>query len=80
MPCIGITANGRQPWTNYVNNGYEGLIIGAVVRSEYSSIRYLHLIIGNVQKSVWSHNNGFQEWKSCFHCKQEFAIFYPVIK
>ena len=55
-------------------------MIGAVVRSEYSNIRYLHLIIGNVQKFVWSHKNGFLEWKSRFHCKQEFALFYPIIK
>ena len=31
-------ANVHQPWTNYVNNGNEYLIIGAVVRSEYSNI------------------------------------------
>ena len=47
-----FTANERQPWTNYVNYGYEHLIIGAVVRSEYSNIRYLYVIIGNVQKFV----------------------------
>ena len=52
MEPESITANERQPWTKYVNNGYKCLIIGAVVRSEYSNIRYLHLIIGNfVQKS-----------------------------
>ena len=43
-----ITADERQPWTNYENNGNEYLIIGTVVRSEYSNIRYKHLIIGNV--------------------------------
>ena len=56
-----ITANERQLWMNDVNNGYECLIIGAVVRSEYSTIRHLQLITGNVQKFVLSHNNGFQE-------------------
>ena len=29
-----LTADVRQPWTNYVNNGNEYLIIGALVRSE----------------------------------------------
>ena len=43
-----VTADERQPWTNYENNGNEYLIIGTVVRSEYSNIRYKHLIIGNV--------------------------------
>ena len=33
-----ITADVRQPWTNYVNNGNKYLIIGAVVSSEYSNI------------------------------------------
>ena len=42
-----LTADVRQPWTYYVNNENEYLIIGAVVRSEYSNILYLHLIIGN---------------------------------
>ena len=42
---VNFTANERQLWTNYVNNGDECLIIGAVVRSEYSTIRYLYLII-----------------------------------
>ena len=37
----------------------EYLIVGAVVRSEYSSIRYLHLIIGDVENFVWSHKKGF---------------------
>ena len=57
---LSLTANERQPWTNYVNNGNEYLIIGAVVRSEYSNIPYVHLIIGNAQKFIWSHKNGFQ--------------------
>ena len=43
-----ITADKRQPWMNYENNGNEYLIIGTVVRSEYSNIQYKHLIIGNV--------------------------------
>ena len=47
-----ITADVRQPWTNYVNNGNKHLIVGADVRSEYSNIRYLHLIIGKAQKFV----------------------------
>ena len=38
--------------------------IGAIVGSEYSNIRYLHLIIsliiGIVQNFVWNHKNGFQ--------------------
>ena len=42
----------RLPWTNYVNNGNKHLIVGADVRSEYSNIRYLHLIIGKAQKFV----------------------------
>ena len=43
-----LTANERQPGTNCENNGNEYVIIGAVVHSEYSNIRYKHLIIGNV--------------------------------
>ena len=35
-----LTADERRPWTNYENNGNEYLIIGAVVRSEYSNIPY----------------------------------------
>ena len=56
-----ITADERQPWTNYEKNGNECLIIGAVVRSKYSNIRYQQLIIGIVQNFVWSHKNDFQE-------------------
>ena len=44
---------------NDVNNGYECLIIGAVVRSEYPNGQHLQLIIGKVQKFVLSHKNGF---------------------
>ena len=33
-----FTADERQPWTNYENNGNEYLIIGPVVDSEYSDI------------------------------------------
>ena len=47
-----LTADVRQPWTNYVNNGNEYLIIGAVVCSEYSNICHSHLIIGNAQKYI----------------------------
>ena len=47
-----FTTDVRQPWTNYVNNGNKHLIVGADVRSEYSNIRYLHLIIGKAQKFV----------------------------
>ena len=47
-----LTADVRQPWTNYVNNGNKHLIVGVDVRSEYSNIRYLHLIIGKAQKFV----------------------------
>ena len=36
----GITADERQPWTNYVNTGNEYLINGAIVCSEYSNVRY----------------------------------------
>ena len=50
--CGWITTDVRQPWTNYVNNGNKHLIVGADVRSEYSNIRYLHLIIGKAQKFV----------------------------
>ena len=49
---LSITTDVRQPWTNYVNNGNKHLIVGADVRSEYSNIRYLHLIIGKAQKFV----------------------------
>ena len=56
----GFTANGRQAWTNYENNR-NYLVVGDVVRSEYSNIRYLHLIIGSVQNFVWNHKNDFQE-------------------
>ena len=34
---IAVTADVRQPWTNYVNEN-EYLIIGAIVHSEYSNI------------------------------------------
>ena len=47
-----FTTDVRQPWTNYANNGNKRLIVGADVRSEYSNIRYLHLIIGKAQKFV----------------------------
>ena len=47
-----FTTDVSQPWTNYVNNGNKHLIVGADVRSEYSNIRYLHLIIGKAQKFV----------------------------
>ena len=53
--CISrllVTTDVRQPWTNYVNNGNKHLIVGADVRSEYSNIRYLHLIIGKAQNFV----------------------------
>ena len=49
---VYVTADVHQPWTNYVNNGNKHLIVGAEVRSEYSNIRYLHLIIGKAQKFV----------------------------
>ena len=49
---MDLTTDVRQPWTNYVNNGNKHLIVGADVRSEYSNIRYLHLIIGKAQKFV----------------------------
>ena len=48
-----------QPWINYDNNENEYLIIGAFVCSQYSHIRYHHLIIGNVQNFVWSHKDDF---------------------
>ena len=32
-----LTADERRTWTNYENNRNEYLIIGAVVRSEYSN-------------------------------------------
>ena len=35
-----IIANERQPWANYENNGNEYLIIGAIVRSKYSTNQY----------------------------------------
>ena len=35
-----------------MNNGNKHLIDGADVCSEYSNIRYLHLIIGKAQKFV----------------------------
>ena len=42
-----------------MNTGNEYLIVGAVVRSEYSNIQYLHLIIGHLQKFVRNYKNGF---------------------
>ena len=50
--CNTVTTDVRQPWTNYVSNENKHLIVGADVRSEYSNIRYLHLIIGKAQKFV----------------------------
>ena len=47
-----LTANERQPWTNYVNKENEYLIIRGVACSEYSNIRYLYLITENLQKFV----------------------------
>ena len=47
-----LTTDVHQPWTNYVNNESKHLIVGADVRSEYSNIWYLHLIIGKAQKFV----------------------------
>ena len=52
LSFVKITTDVRQPSTNYVNNGNKHLIVGADVRSEYSNIRYLHLIIGKAQKFV----------------------------
>ena len=34
---LAFTAGEHQPWMNYENNGNEYLIIGAIVRSEYSN-------------------------------------------
>ena len=42
-----------------MNNENESLIIGAVIRSEYSNICYLHSIIGNAQKFVSGDKNSF---------------------
>ena len=42
-----------------MNNENEYLIIGADVRSEYSNIWYLHLIIGYAPKFVLGDKNGF---------------------
>ena len=49
---LSFTTDVRQTFTNYVNNGNKHLIVGADVCSEYSNIRYLHLIIGKAQKFV----------------------------
>ena len=49
---IGVPANVCQPWTNYVNNRKESLIIGAIISSQYSNLWCLHFIIGNTQKFV----------------------------
>ena len=46
--CVLAITDVRQPWTY----GNKHLIVGADVRSEYSNIRYLHLIIGKAQKFV----------------------------
>ena len=35
---LSFTADKREPSTNYENKGNEYLIIGAIVRSEYSNI------------------------------------------
>ena len=34
IKLVTITADERQPWTNYENNGNKYFTIGAVVRSE----------------------------------------------
>ena len=48
-----LSADVRQPWTNYVNNENEYLIIATIVRSEYSNIWYLHVIVGVMLKSLF---------------------------
>ena len=66
-----FAADERQPWTNYDNNGNEYLIIALdlsfVLNIQIFEIK--HLIIGNVEKFVWSHKNDFQGEKSPFHYK-----------
>ena len=52
-----ITIDEHQPWMNYDNNGNEYLIIGTVVHSKYSNIRYQPLITGNVKTFLES-----QKW------------------
>ena len=53
LNCVRtFTTDVRESWTNYVNDGNKHLIVGADVRSEYSNIQYLHLIIGKAQKFV----------------------------
>ena len=61
LDTILLTTDVRQPWTNYVNNGNKHLIVGTDVRSEYSNIRYLHLIIGKAQKFVSGDKYDFWE-------------------
>ena len=59
LNSVLVTANVHQPWTNYVSNGNEYLIIGATVCPEYSNISYLHLIFGNAQKFASGDKNSF---------------------
>ena len=54
-----FTADVRQPWTNYVNNGNKYLIIRAVVSSLIFKYLIFTLIIGKVQNFVLDDKNDF---------------------
>ena len=64
-----------------MNNENESLIIGAVIRSEYSNICYLHSIIGNPQKFVSGDKNSFFRVEIMFPLQLQicFILLYNQI-
>ena len=60
-----ITADARQPWTDYLNTQNEYLIIEAVVCFDYSNIHYLHFKV--CSKSCFGHNHSFLVQKSSYY-------------
>ena len=74
-----LTNDVRQPWTNYVNNGNKHLIVGADVRSEYSNIRYLHLIIGKAQK-LFQVTNMISEGRNHVPAANTNLLYNKIIK
>ena len=72
-----VTTDVRQPWTNYVINGNKHLIVGADVRSEYSNIRYLHLIIGKVQ-SLFQVTNMISEGRNHVSAANTNLLYFTL--
>ena len=72
-----ITTDVRQPWTNYVNNGNKHFIVGADVRSEYSNIRYLHLIIGK-PKSLFQVTNMISEGRNHIPAANTNLLYFTL--